>query len=199
MYGDENPALTVRYSGFKNDDSEESLTTKPAATTSATKASDANIYVISVSGGTATNYTFRYVPGKLTVDKAVLTVTANDAKRQEGDPNPEFTLTYSGWKNNQTEAVLTKKPVATTTADETSKPGEYAITVSGGEATNYTFNYVPGKLTVTEKDGIEDILGDATTFNVYTVSGYKVRSNTTTLQGLPAGIYVVNGKKVLVK
>ena len=199
VYGDENPALTVRYSGFKNDDSEESLTTKPAATTSATKASDANIYVISVSGGTATNYTFRYVPGKLTVDKAVLTVTANDAKRQEGDPNPEFTLTYSGWKNNQTEAVLTKKPVATTTADETSKPGEYAITVSGGEATNYTFNYVPGKLTVTEKDGIEDILGDATTFNVYTVSGYKVRSNTTTLQGLPAGIYVVNGKKVLVK
>ena len=199
VYGDENPALTVKYSGFKNDDTDESLTTKPVASTTATKVSDANIYVISVSGGTATNYTFRYVPGKLTVGKAELTVKANDATRQEGDPNPEFTLTYSGWKNEQTEAVLTKKPVATTVADETSKPGEYPITVAGGEATNYTFNYVPGKLTIIEKDGIEDIIGNATTFNVYSVSGYKVRTGVTTLQGLPAGIYVVNGKKVLVK
>lgn len=198
-YGDENPALTVSYNGFKNSDTEAALATKPTASTSATKASDVAIYVISVSGGAATNYTLKYVPGKLTVNKAVLTVKANDAERQEGEPNPEFTLTYSGWKNNQTEAVLTKKPVATTTADETSTPGEYPITVSGGEATNYAFNYVAGKLTVTEKDGIEDILGDAATFNVYTVSGYKVRSNTTTLQGLPAGIYVINGKKVIIK
>lgn len=198
-YGEENPALTVRYSGFKNDETDESLTTKPVATTSATKASDAAIYVIAASGGTATNYTFRYVPGKLTVDKAVLTVKANDVTRQEGEPNPVFTFTYSGWKINQTEAVLTKMPIAVTVADETSVPGEYPITVSGAEATNYTFNYVPGKLTVVEKDGIEDILGDAVIFNVYTVSGIKVRSGVTTLQGLPAGIYVVNGKKVLVK
>ena len=199
VYGDENPALSVSYSGFKNGETDAVLTTKPTATTSATKASDAAIYVISASGGAATNYTLKYVPGKLTVTKAVLTVKANDAMRQEGEPNPEFTLTYSGFKNNQTEAVLTKKPVATTTANETSTPGEYPITVSGGEATNYTFNYVAGKLTVTEKDGIADILGDATTFNVYTISGRKVRSNATTLQGLPAGIYVVNGKKVMVK
>ena len=198
-YGDENPALTVSYSGFKNGETDAVLTPKPTATTTATKASDAAVYVISVSGGAATNYTLQYVSGMLTVDKAVLTVKADDVKREEGQPNPELTITYSGFKNNQTEAVLTKKPVAVTAASETSAPGEYPIVVSGGEAKNYTFNYVQGILTITEKDGIEDIIGDATAFNVYTVSGMKVRTAVTTLQGLPAGIYVVNGKKILVK
>lgn len=198
-YGDENPALTVSYSGFKNGETDAVLTTKPTATTTATKVSDAAVYVISVSGGAATNYTFQYEPGMLTVNKAVLTVKANDVKREEGEPNPEFTITYSGFKNNQTEAVLTTKPVASTMANTSSLPGEYPITVSGGEAENYTFNYVAGTLTITEKSGIEDIIGDAAAFNVYTVSGMKVRTAVTTLEGLPAGIYVVNGKKVLVK
>ena len=199
-YGDENPELTVKYSGFKNNEDEKVLGSPlPTATTSATKASDVAIYVISVSGGSATNYTLKYVPGHLTVNKATLTVKANDVTREEGEPNPAFTLTYSGWKNNQTELVLDKVPVATTTATVESKPGDYPITVSGGEAKNYTFNYVAGKLTVIEKDGIADIIGDAATFHVYSVSGYKVRTNATTLDGLRPGIYVINGKKVMVK
>ena len=198
-YGDENPALSVSYNGFKNGETDAVLTTKPTATTTATKVSDVAIYVISVTGGAATNYTLQYVPGKFTIDKAVLTVKADNVQREEGQPNPELTITYSGFKNNQTEAVLIQKPVATTTATETSGPGDYPIIVSGGEAKNYTFNYVPGVFSIIEKDGIEDIIGNATTFNVYTVSGMKVRTAATTLQGLPAGIYVVNGKKVLVK
>ena len=37
-----------------------------------------------------------------------------------------------------------------------------------------------------------------TTFNVYTTAGILIRQNTQTLAGLPCGIYVVNGKKVVV-
>lgn len=35
------------------------------------------------------------------------------------------------------------------------------------------------------------------TINIYSISGYKVRSNATSLEGLPKGIYIVNGKKVI--
>ena len=39
----------------------------------------------------------------------------------------------------------------------------------------------------------------AEAFDVYTLSGVKVRSNVTDLGGLQRGIYIINGKKVLVK
>ena len=154
-YGDENPTFTVKYSGWKNGDTETVLTTKPTATTAATKATDAGTAAITVAGGAATNYVFDYVVGTLTITKATLTVKAENASREEGQANPEFQLTYSGWKNSDNEAVLTKKPTATTDADEKSEPGEYTITVSGGEATNYNFSYVNGKLTVTAKATIQ--------------------------------------------
>lgn len=271
----DNPALTVTYTGFKNGETEAVLDTKPTVTTTATKASAPGTYPITVSGGSAKNYTLSYengtltvtagtlvltarsysrvygeenptfafdqsgtatlkgtpaiscsatktspvgtydiviakgsvenenvtyVNGTLTITKAELTVKADDATRFEGEENPVFTLTYSGWKNGETEAVLTTKPVATTTAGLESKPGEYAITVSGGEATNYSFKYVEGKLTVIEHDGIADIIANGgKAFDVYDVAGRKVRTGSTTLEGLPAGIYVVNGKKILVK
>ena len=35
--------------------------------------------------------------------------------------------------------------------------------------------------------------------DVFTVSGKKVRTNTTTLKGLPRGVYVVNGRKIVVE
>ena len=44
-----------------------------------------------------------------------------------------------------------------------------------------------------ETEGAEDA------FDVYTVSGVKVRTGATNLDGLQRGLYIVNGKKVLVK
>ena len=192
-YGEPNPAFGFDQSGTST------LRGTPEITCSATKTSPVGTYDIVISKGSVENKNVTYVNGTLTITKAQLTVTANDAYRFEGEPNPVFTLSYSGWKNGEDESVLTKKPVATTTADENSGPDVYDIVVSGGEATNYYFKYVNGALTVIEKDGIEDVIGNAATFNVYSVSGQKLRSNVTSLKGLPAGIYVVNGKKIIVK
>jgi hypothetical protein len=47
-----------------------------------------------------------------------------------------------------------------------------------------------------EEDGIIQTNKPA---NVYTISGQLVRKNSTSLEGLPKGIYIVNGKKVAVK
>ncbi|MBR1687824.1 MAG: C10 family peptidase [Prevotella sp.] len=41
--------------------------------------------------------------------------------------------------------------------------------------------------------------GEAQPFDVYSLTGQRVRRATTSLSGLPAGIYVVNGRKVVVK
>ncbi len=87
----------------------------------------------------------------LTVGKAVLTITANDCTKMEGEENPELTVRYEGFKNGDTEAVLIQQPTVTTTATTNSPAGTYPITVSGAEAANYDISYVAGTLTVTEK------------------------------------------------
>lgn len=48
-------------------------------------------------------------------------------------------------------------------------------------------------------DGIYNVEEVSLTFDVYNLSGMKVRSNATSLEGLPKGIYIVNGKKYVVK
>lgn len=65
--GEENPELTVTYSGFKNGDDASVLTTLPKVTTTATTDSPAGTYPITVSGAAATNYDITYVSGTLTV------------------------------------------------------------------------------------------------------------------------------------
>ncbi len=153
-YGAANPTLTFRYSGWKNSDTESSLTTKPMAGSTVTQTSSVGTYTgdITVSGGVATNYSFTYVAANFTVTKAALTVTADAQTKTYGAANPTMTFTYSGWQNDDNESVIETKPSAATTITTASSAGTYtgAITLSGGVATNYSFNYVPADFTVTK-------------------------------------------------
>lgn len=47
--------------------------------------------------------------------------------------------------------------------------------------------------------GVTDVEVVDTTFDVYNLNGMKVRSNVNSLDGLAKGIYIVNGKKYVVK
>jgi hypothetical protein len=69
LYGVNNPAFTVGYSGFVGSDSATSLTTQPTATSTATLASVAGLYPITAAGGVSSNYTFSYVAGTLTITR----------------------------------------------------------------------------------------------------------------------------------
>jgi hypothetical protein len=62
-------------------------------------------------------------------------------------------VTYSGFVNSDTEAVLAGAPSVTTTATATSSIGSYPITATAGTlaAANYSFAFVPGTLTVLAK------------------------------------------------
>ena len=58
------------------------------------------------------------------------------------------------------------------------------------------------KCTITVDDfveGIHQMVKLPEVFDVYDLHGYKVRTKVSTIKGLPKGVYVINGRKVLVK
>ena len=66
-YKDPNPALTLTYNGFVNNESPAQLTSLPIASTAADEASVPGKYPILVSGATSPNYDIALVNGVLTV------------------------------------------------------------------------------------------------------------------------------------
>lgn len=149
-YGEDNPTFIFSYSGFVNGESENVLTTLPIASTTATKASDVGTYPISINGGAATNYSFKYEPGTLTITKALLTAKVNDATKQYGTDNPTFSITYAGLKNDETSPKWSEELKYETAATKTSDAGNYEIRATGTPR-NYELSKIdPGKLTVTQ-------------------------------------------------
>jgi gliding motility-associated-like protein len=147
VYGDENPPLTVSYSGLLNNETIDVIDTAPTAGTIATAASPVGTYPITASGGLDNNYKFTYVPGTLSISKASLTATADNKQKFYGDENPENTITYTGFVNGDGPTSITE-PGASTTATTTSPLGDYPIVLTGGSATNYTLTLQPGTLSI---------------------------------------------------
>ncbi|WP_202187957.1 MBG domain-containing protein, partial [Blastomonas sp. CCH5-A3] len=72
-------------------------------------------------------YDFAYVPGTLTITRALLTVTADNATREYGLANPVFTGTISGLRAGDTASVVSGLTYGTI-ANAASNAGTYAIT-----------------------------------------------------------------------
>ncbi len=192
-YGEPNPAFEFTTEGA-------ALKGEPGLSCVATAASPVGRYPIKVAKGSVTNGFTTLADGVLTITPAELTVTVADAVRDEGEDNPAFVITYKGFKNGENESVLKVKPTATTTATKDSPAGEYDITVSGGFADNYQFDYVGGKLTVNTVSAVNGVKAAADgTFAVYDIYGKRVLSDARSLGLLRKGVYVVNGRKVVVK
>ncbi len=142
VYGDAVPELTYA--------SSDELIGVPQLSCSAPSKSPVGTYPITISKGSVENYNVEYVSGTLTIVKAPLTISAGSYTRKQGEENPEFVATYSGFKNGETSAVLTKQPTFTTDVTASTAPGQYTVKVSGAEAQNYEISYVDGAITVTE-------------------------------------------------
>ncbi|WCT13192.1 MBG domain-containing protein [Mucilaginibacter jinjuensis] len=149
-YGTANPAFTIKYSGFVNNETTSNLTSLPTVSTDATVASNAGTYVITPAGGSAANYDFNYVTGTFTINKATLTATAGNSTRVYGTANPDFTVTYSGFVNGDTQTAISTLATASTAATVNTAVGTYTINPVGGAAVNYQFTYAPGTLTITK-------------------------------------------------
>ncbi|RKR04803.1 gliding motility-associated-like protein [Flavobacterium sp. 90] len=113
-----------------------------------------------------------------TVNKAVLTVTADNQTKVYGAVNPALTVTYSGFANGDTVASLITAPTIVTTAVTGSPVGSYPITASGAVSSNYTFSYVAGSLNVTPvvltvtADNQTKVYGDVNPALTVTYSGF---------------------------
>ena len=145
-YGEENPEFTYQMLG-------DYVEGKPELTCEATPLSPAGRHPITISRGTIADESVDFQDGYLVVQKVNATATVNDATREAGQPNPEFTLTFDGLVNEETVPVWLKEPVFTVEADETSEPGEYPITVTA-VAESYELTFVAGVLVVTEATGL---------------------------------------------
>jgi hypothetical protein len=166
--------------------------------TTADKLSPVGTYPIVVSKGTIQG-DYSATNGTLTITKAPLTISGGTYTMKQGEALPEFKASYEGWKNNETEAVLTTKPTLTTTATSQSEPGTYEIIVAGAEAQNYAITYVKGILTIEENlTGIDQIMvNENGSAMIFTIDGKRV-------DNLKKGLNVIRMKdgtkrKVVVK
>jgi hypothetical protein len=154
VYGAANPTpLTYTITGYLPGDPPTVVTTQPTCTTTATTTSVVGSYPIDCKDAGSAKYDFTYVRGWLTVTPATLTVTADDKTRTVNHADPPFTATITGFVNGETTAVVSGAPSFSTTAILASPVGPYPITPGAGTlaAANYTFTYVNGTLTVTDK------------------------------------------------
>ena len=86
------------------------------------------------------------------VTKATLTVTAEDATKSYGDPNPPLLFSYEGFVFGEGRDILNEEPLPVTDAGEMSDAGDYPIYFTGGEDDNYSFSFVNGTLTIEKID-----------------------------------------------
>ena len=143
-YGEQNPKFEYNVEGGE-------IIGEPVIKCNATETSAVGSYPITIEKGSIKNDIVTFInDSTLTVTKAPLNIAAGTYTKKQGEAMPEFTLTYTGFKNNETKDVLTKQPEVSCNATESSAPGEYPVTVSGAEAQNYDISYTSGKLVVVD-------------------------------------------------
>ncbi|HXO39612.1 MAG TPA: MBG domain-containing protein, partial [Candidatus Acidoferrum sp.] len=146
----------------------------------------------------------------LTINKAVLTVTAQNASKIYGDANPAFTYVITGFLNNETVAVVSGTASCSSSANAGSDVGTAPITCATGTlvATNYSFAFVPATLTINRAplvlaaNNISRFYGDANPALTGTVVGLKnadkatATFSTAALAASPVGVYPITGTVV---
>ncbi len=122
-----------------------------------------------------------------TISKVPLTVTANNKTITYGDAPTNAGVTYSGFVNSETESVLDGTlDYDYNYAQYGNVAGEYTITPKGLTSSNYDISFVPGTLTVNQKE-----VGLSWTNTSFTYNGLPQKP-TATATGL------VNGDAVAV-
>ena len=184
-YGEKNPTFVYVVSG-------DPISGEPELICEATATSPAGKYPVQIAMGTITGENVDLFDGYLIVQKVDATATVENATREQGQPNPEFSLVFDGLVNNETVPVWKVEPVFTCEATEDSPVGEYPITVTA-EAESYKLTFVAGVLTVTESTtGVRQIEnGELRMENsFYNLAGQRVEQPS-------KGLYIRNGKKYL--
>ncbi len=198
VYGAAMPAFSVTYAGFVNGDTSASLDSPVNLSSSATFASSVGTYPITALGAADANYTITHANGTLTVNRASLTIRADDKSRVVGQTNPPLTATYTGLVNGESATILDSPVILSTGASSGSLAGVYPIVAAGAADSNYTITHVNGTLTVAptaalpspwqhQDVGAVGLVGDAT----YSSGTFTVKGSGTDIWNAADGFHFV--------
>lgn len=151
-YGEPNPAFTCDISGFVNGENEQSLGTTPTLECEATQLTNVGNYRI-IASLNAPNYEITYSYGTLSVIKAPIAVSVQNATKVYGNTNPTFSLSFSGLKNGESEPAWISEPTISTSATQSSGVGNYEVVAKEGNPKNYNItSYSTGTLSIIKRD-----------------------------------------------
>lgn len=103
------------------------------------------------SGYSVDNYDITFTNGTFKINQAALTVTANSENITYGDDKPTFSVSYSGFVNNENKSVLGGLLVLECGYVRYGNVGTYSITPSGLTSGNYAITFESGTLKVSKK------------------------------------------------
>ena len=86
----------------------------------------------------------------VTVVKIPLAAHVANTSKVYGDANPEFNITYSGFRDGDSEVGFSVPASISTIVDNSSKVGKYDIVASGAVSDKYEISYIPGSLVITK-------------------------------------------------
>src|SRR6185437_1554078 len=144
-YGDADPALTYKITAG-------SLAFSDAFTGSLTRDAGENVGQYNITQGSValnSNYTLSYVGDKLTINKLIVTVTADGKTKYCGQVDPALTYISSP----AVGTVLVNGQIISFNGSLNRTPGEttgvpYPINLGSLVNSNYTINYIPANLTI---------------------------------------------------
>jgi hypothetical protein len=152
IYGADVPSFGYSITGFVAGDTASVVSGQAKLSTTASSASPVGIYPIitDVTLLSSPNYVFGGVDGLLTVDPAMLTVSADNESMTYGGELPALGDTITGFQNGDTSSVISGNATLATSALSTSPVGTYPITinVSNLSTANYTFAGKSATLTI---------------------------------------------------
>jgi hypothetical protein len=135
------------------------------------------------------------VVNTLTVNRANLTIRVRDTTKVQGEINPDFTITYTGFVLGETSANLLTPISVNTDANINSSPGVYPLILEGGNSNNYNVTLVNGNLRVFPIS-LDEIYLNAFMVNSSTLT-VRVFHPTPTLADIY--LYDINGRLILKK
>jgi len=140
----------VTYAGFVNGETSAVLGGTISYNGTSQGAINAGSYLITPTGLTSSNYSISYADGSLTVNPALLTVTANnDSKTYDGLAYSGGNgVTYSGFVNSESASVLGGTLTYGGTSQGAVDLGSYSIIPAGLTGNNYSLSYVGGTLDI---------------------------------------------------
>ena len=145
-YGDTDPELTYTSDGLVGNDAITGELSRETGETIGTYAINQN----TLTAGN--NYTITYTGANLTINKRALTITAKSKTITYGEEPANDGVTYNSFAPGEDESKLEGTLTYAYNYEQHGDVGSYTITPSGLTGANYDISFVPGTLTVDQKE-----------------------------------------------